>query len=143
MGRGPERKANSERHVGELPFETRRPSWHQAFRIPFLTVPGLLGGERANSAAKPWPGVAHTQEEEKTSTLRTGGGGEPGPETQPASQVGGAVQPRSKELSNLLRGTGLGCLSLALISSSAFTTQENIGANFRLAWGEGCRGPQQ
>lgn len=50
-------------------FGASRPNWHQAFLTRFLPVLGFLGGEKADSAAKPFPRVAHTQEEEETGTL--------------------------------------------------------------------------
>lgn len=76
-----------------------RPSWHQVFLVPFLTVPGLLGGEKASSAAKPFLSTAHARREEETSTLWAGGVGKLGLETRPAPSVGGAACPLKQGVS--------------------------------------------
>ena len=56
-----------------------------------------IGGEKTSLLPGPYPGTAHTQEEEEARALRARGAGELGLETQPAPWVGCAACPFKQE----------------------------------------------
>lgn len=106
------------------------PSWHWAFPVPILTVLGLLRGERRPILLPgSCPSTAHTKTEKEASTPAGQEG--LGSWTWRHSQLLGwavLLVLWSRKTLKLLPGRGFCSPFLALISSLAFITQENVGA---------------